>query len=113
MTRHLRQVDAILEHALERLACLRKLANGTQAELALYNHMYNTEDRVAGAAGAPNSGLIRCKRSGALPASNRGGLPTRVSASRFSLLTPTPVRTFIPFTLPCVRTCGFSGIVPP
>ena len=43
LLRTLKQTDAILEHKLERLAVLRKLADDNQAELALYNNLYDKE----------------------------------------------------------------------
>ena len=46
-----KQADAIIQHMMERLAVLRRLAQGNDEELALYNGMYNKEHTRAGQLG--------------------------------------------------------------
>ena len=43
--------DAIIQHMMERLAVLRRLSQGNEEELALYNGMYNREHTRAGQMG--------------------------------------------------------------
>ena len=46
-----KQTDAIIQHMMEPLAVLRRLAQGNDEELALYNGMYNEEHTRAGQLG--------------------------------------------------------------
>jgi hypothetical protein len=57
----LTQCNSIVEHLLERLAILRALSNGHASDLALYNQVYDGEQRMSGAMGKLESRVERTR----------------------------------------------------
>ena len=65
MTNMLEQQCTIMEHQLERMAVLRKLGKGEEAELALYNTMYENEEHMSGAQGESERAVDAAAAAGA------------------------------------------------
>ena len=65
MTNMLEQQCTIMEHQLERMAVIRKLGKGEEAELALYNTMYDNEEHMSGAQGESERAVDAAAAAGA------------------------------------------------